>query len=159
MVLRPVAEEDARGLASVEAETLRLTGTRRTMTLEELKISYRSRGDHDDQLDLSIIERATQRWIGEVVLNDLDTANGSCGLRILLAAENDYGCRFTIRLVLAHAFDTFGFHLFEREVYDFNPRARRVEEKGWLRARGHQASGVALGRGVGRRASDGDAWR
>ena len=33
------------------------------------------------------------------------------------------------RLVLAHAFDTVGINRIELEVYDFNPRARRVYEK------------------------------
>lgn len=132
VALRPVTEEDARGLASVDAETLRLTGTHGTATFEELKRWYHSRADHDDRVDLSIIERATRRWIGEVVLNDLDAANNSCGFRILLAAENDYGRGFgseATRLVLAHAFDTVGLHRVELEVYDFNPRARRVYEK------------------------------
>lgn len=132
VTLRPVSEEDAKGLASVEAETLRLTGTHGTVTLEELKTWYRSRAGHVDRVDLSIIERATRRWIGEVVLNSLDAANGSCGFRILLAAEKDYGRGFgseATRLVLAHAFDTVGLHRVELEVYDFNPRARRVYEK------------------------------
>lgn len=66
VVVRPVSEEDARGLASVEAETRRLTGTHGSLTLEDAKVWYRSRADHDDRVDLSIIERATRRWIGEV---------------------------------------------------------------------------------------------
>jgi hypothetical protein len=44
-----------------------------------------------DRLDPAIIERATGRWAGEVVLNDLDADNLSCGFRILLAGPGYYG--------------------------------------------------------------------
>ena len=41
--------------------------------------------NHEDRLDLSIVERSTGEWTGEIVLNDLDVHNRSCGFRILLA--------------------------------------------------------------------------
>ncbi|HZZ97488.1 MAG TPA: GNAT family protein [Jatrophihabitantaceae bacterium] len=130
--LRPVHEADATGLASVHADTLRLTGTHRTFDLSELRSWYRTRADHDDRLDLAIIERATGEWVGEVVLNDLDVANRSCGFRILIATPDRFGRGFgteATRLVLGHAFDTVGLNRVELEVYDFNPRARHVYEK------------------------------
>jgi len=132
IALRPVTEADATALAATDAETLRLTGSNRTISSDELRAWYRTRVDHNDRLDLSIVEAATGRWIGEVVLNDLNPINRSCGFRILIASESDYDRHFgreATELVLAHAFDTVGLHRVELEVYQFNPRAKHVYEK------------------------------
>ena len=130
--LRPVREEDATGLAAIEPETLRLTGTHAMHGTGALRAWYRSRAEQEDRLDLSIIERSTEGWVGEVVLNDLDRVNRSCGFRILIAAVANYGRGFGTEatgLALAHAFNTVGLHRVELEVYSFNPRARHVYEK------------------------------
>jgi RimJ/RimL family protein N-acetyltransferase len=132
VVLRPVQTADAAGLAAIHAETFRLTGSHHTASLEELEGWYGSRAAHDDRLDLAIIERATGGWAGEVVLNDLEADNLSCGFRILLAGPEYFGRGLgteATRLVLAHAFETVGLHRIELEVYAFNPRARHVYEK------------------------------
>lgn len=130
--LRPVRVEDAPGLQAVSAETLRLTGTHRDFSLDELERWYATRADHDDRLDLSIIERADGTWAGEVVLMDLDTHNLSCSFRIHLGQVNSYGRGLgteATRLMLAHAFESAGLHRVSLEVFDFNPRARHVYEK------------------------------
>ncbi|MGC9665285.1 GNAT family N-acetyltransferase [Planosporangium sp. 12N6] len=132
VVLRPVGVEDAPGLAGLDAEALRLTGSHRTYRLEELERWYASRAEHADRLDLAIVERATGAWAGEIVLMDLDVHNRSCGFRILLAGAAFFGRGLgteATRLVLAHAFDTVGLHRIDLEVYAFNPRARHVYEK------------------------------
>lgn len=130
--LRPVRTEDAVGLAALDDETLRLTGTPRRAALEELEEWYATRAAHDDRLDLSIIERATGGWAGEVVLNDLRPDDASCGFRILLARPDLYdrglGTEATA-LVLEHAFSTVGIHRIELEVIAGNDRARHVYEK------------------------------
>ncbi len=130
VVLRPVRADDAEALIAVDDEVLRLTGTHAEHTVEQVRAWYGSRGDHDDRLDLAIVDRADGRWAGEVVLNELDADNRSCGFRILLTAGyrgRGLGTEAT-RLILAHAFDTVGLHRVELEVYDFNPRARHVYE-------------------------------
>lgn len=133
VVLRPVRRSDATGLASVDPETMRLTGSHpREHTLEDLERWYETRADHDDRLDLSIVDRAGGEWVGEVVLNELSPDNRSCNFRILIGRERDYGRGLgteAARLILAHAFETVGLHRVELEVYAFNPRARRVYEK------------------------------
>ncbi|MHB8312652.1 MAG: GNAT family N-acetyltransferase [Candidatus Dormibacteria bacterium] len=132
VVLRPVQIADAARLAELDDETLRLTGTHQTHSLEELEEWYRSRADQEDRLDLSVIEKTTGEWAGEVVLNDLNRDNRSCGFRILLAGPTYFGRGLgteATTLVLAHAFETAGLHRIELEVYAFNPRARHVYEK------------------------------
>ncbi|HEX9065878.1 MAG TPA: GNAT family protein [Streptosporangiaceae bacterium] len=134
VLLRPVQASDAAGLLAVDAETLRLTGSPQDtgFTLEKLEDWYATRAEHDDRLDLSIIERATGEWAGEVVLNELSQANESCGFRILLQGPRFYGRGLgteATRLVVDYAFTVAGVHRIELEVYDFNPRARHVYEK------------------------------
>ncbi|MBM7785597.1 GNAT family N-acetyltransferase [Tenggerimyces flavus] len=84
-----------------------------------------------DRLDLAIIETETGDFAGEIVLNDLSTANESCNLRLWLGAsfrDHGYGSE-AIRLVLAYAFDVVGLHRVELEVYAFNQRAIRTYER------------------------------
>lgn len=134
VTLRPVEVADAAGLLTLDPETLRLTGThgQNALTLAATEKWYATRAEHDDRIDLSIIERATGDWAGEVVLNDLDASNQSCSFRIALQGPRFYGRGLgteATRLILDHAFGTVGVHRIGLEVFDFNPRARHVYEK------------------------------
>jgi RimJ/RimL family protein N-acetyltransferase len=130
--LRPVREDDATAVARLDPQTLRLTGTHRIPDLDALRRWYASLGDPADRLDLAIVEPGDDTYAGEVVLNELDVDNRSCGFRILLAGPRYFGRGLgteAARLMLAHAFDTVGLNRVELEVYAFNPRARHVYEK------------------------------
>lgn len=61
VLLRPVETADAAGLLAIDPETARLTATRTDarFTLKDVEDWYATRAEHDDRLDLSIIERAT----------------------------------------------------------------------------------------------------
>ncbi|MBV9487913.1 MAG: GNAT family N-acetyltransferase [Frankiaceae bacterium] len=138
VVLRVAERGDAAELMGVDQETIRLTGSHGELRLEELERWYESRHEQADRIDWAIVERATGRWAGEVVLNDLDVANGSCAFRILLQGPSFYGRGLgteATRLAVDHAF-AVGLHRVELEVYDFNPRARRVYEKVGFRHEG-----------------------
>jgi RimJ/RimL family protein N-acetyltransferase len=103
-----------------------------TGDLVTLRPVHASRAQHDDRIDLSIIERATGEWAGEVVLNDLDPRNQSCGFRIAPQGPRFYGRGLgteATQLITDYAFDVVGLHRIELEVYAFNPRARHVYEK------------------------------
>jgi RimJ/RimL family protein N-acetyltransferase len=134
VVLRPVSVSDAQALAAsvLDPDVSRLTGTHTWHSLEELERWYASRAEHDDRLDLAIVERATGETVGEVVLNNLNIHNRSCGFRITLFSRRFFGRGLgteASRMVLAHAFETIGLHRIALEVYAFNPRARHVYEK------------------------------
>jgi RimJ/RimL family protein N-acetyltransferase len=137
VVLRPVGVDDAPGLAELLAdpEGRKLTGTHgsvRPGVEERARHWYGSRAERDDQLYLAITERSTGQFVGEIVLDDLDTDNRSCTFRIALVGPRAYNRGFgseAISLILAHAFETVGVHRVELEVHDFNPRARHVYER------------------------------
>lgn len=139
VVARPGVADDAEGFMEVDVQAMRLTGTHRRHSPEELRRWYGSRAEQTDRLDLAVVERATGEVAGEVVLNDLNPHNRSCGFRILLVAERFRGRGLgtdATRLVLGHAFRAVGLNRVELTVYDFNPRARHVYEKMGFRMEG-----------------------
>jgi RimJ/RimL family protein N-acetyltransferase len=133
VVLRPMTETDIPAVMAslADAEVMRFTGTHRRFTAAEVTATLRAWAGRDDRIDLAVVERATGRYAGEAVLNELDGDNQSCSFRIALTSDHTnrgLGTEAT-RLILGHAFDTVGVHRVELDVYSFNPRARRVYEK------------------------------
>jgi len=143
VVLRPVIADDAVDMLEVlaDGDVLRLTGSHGTLSpddLEPMREWYGSRSEHEDRLDLAVVDRSTGQYVGEVVLNELDANNNSCSFRIALGArgqDRGLGTEAT-RLVLRYAFERVGLHRISLEVYAFNPRARRVYEKVGFRPEG-----------------------
>ncbi|HEY0495108.1 MAG TPA: GNAT family protein [Kutzneria sp.] len=143
VVLRPVIADDAVDMLEVlaDGDVLRLTGSHGTLSpddVEPMRQWYGSRAGHDDRLDLAAVDRVTGRYVGEVVLNELDPNNNSCSFRIALGATGQnrgLGTEAT-RLVLGYAFERVGLHRISLEVYSFNSRARRVYEKVGFRPEG-----------------------
>ncbi|REH54467.1 RimJ/RimL family protein N-acetyltransferase [Kutzneria buriramensis] len=143
VLLRPVIADDAVDMLEVLADddVLRLTGSHGTLSpddLEPMRQWYGSRHEHEDRLDLAVVDRASGQYVGEVVLNELDVNNNSCSFRIALGARGQnrgLGTEAT-RLVLGYAFERIGLHRISLEVYAFNPRARRVYEKVGFRFEG-----------------------
>ncbi len=139
--LRPVGEQDLDELWMMlnDEEGGRLTGTHAEFTREVADAWYRTRGEKTDRLDLVVADREDDRCVGEVVLNDLDPDNLSCAFRISLVGPEVFGRGYgteATRLIVGHAFGTVGLHRIELEVFDHNPRARRVYEKVGFRVEG-----------------------
>ena len=132
-LLRPVNVDDVPGLCELLADPdgMRLTGTHQTFGADQARQWYSTRTDHDDRLDLAIVDRATGGYVGEVVLNELDPHNRSCGLRIGIGPRGrDRGLGTeAVRLIVRYAFESVLLHRIELEVYAFNPRARHVYER------------------------------
>jgi len=146
VVLRPMAAGDADAMYDVvtDADARRLTGTHRTFSREEIAAWTASRGDVDDRLDLVIVDRATGAVVGEVVINDWDGANLSCGFRIGIGpAGRDRGLGSeATRLVIDHVFASTDAERIELEVYAFNERAAHVYEQVGFRREGVRRSAL-----------------
>jgi RimJ/RimL family protein N-acetyltransferase len=133
VVLRPIVASDAADMHAslADAETMRLTGTSRTFTLEEVRAHCAGLEDRVDRVDLAIRAPDDDRWLGEVVLMDVDAANRSAAFRIALARERLAGRglgREAARRMLAWGFDELGLHRVSLEAYAFNARAIHVYE-------------------------------
>jgi RimJ/RimL family protein N-acetyltransferase len=133
VILRPVLAEDAAAMfASMDdAEGMRLTGTHATFTFTQLEQWTASRQDTDDRLDLSIIDRETGEWAGELAINDWDPDNHSCNFRIAIgpAGRNRGLGSEAIRLIVDYVFEHLPINRIGLDVFDFNPRAIHVYER------------------------------
>ena len=141
LTLRPFREGDAAlVVACFDVDAFRLTGSVHSTAEAEAAVAaglddrtrewYATRNAQTDRLDLAIDDESG-RLVGEVVLNDVDDGNHSCGFRIAIGPhgrDRGLGTAAT-RLVLAHAFASLGLHRVELEYYAFNPRAGRAYEK------------------------------
>jgi RimJ/RimL family protein N-acetyltransferase len=92
---------------------------------------YRTRNQQPDRLDLAVADKASGQCVGEVVLNDWNDANRSCGFRTVIGpGGRDRGLGTeSVRMIVGYGFETLGLHRIELQVYAFNPRARRVYDK------------------------------
>lgn len=143
VTLRPVAPEDLPVLADIlrDPEVRRLTGSVHSTAAAEagdtegddarLRQWYSTRNEQTDRLDLMIVDNATSQTVGEVVLNDWDRGNRSCGFRTLVgpAGRNRGLGSEALRLLVDYAFTHLPLHRIELEVFAFNPRAQRVYGK------------------------------
>ena len=139
VTLRPVDLADVPALLSLMAdpEVGRLTGSvhhstgdvPELWTPEELTAIYGNWMTADDRIVWVILENATDKIVGEAVLNHLDQENLSCGFRIWISGATNRGLGTeAVRLSMGHAFGS-GLHRVELDVYAFNTRARHIYQK------------------------------
>jgi RimJ/RimL family protein N-acetyltransferase len=105
VVLRPIAAElDAPALREMlqDPEALKLTGSMHGPDeMPEWDVAaearfwdwYSTRNQQADRLDLAVVDKATGEAVGEVVLNDWNAGNRSCGFRIILGPRGRDGSR------------------------------------------------------------------
>lgn len=143
VVLRPLEAADAGYMWAdiADPESMRLTGTHDSFTREQIEQWCATRAQQDDRLDLAVIDRVSGAWAGEVVINDWDAENRSCGFRIALGPggrNRGLGAEAT-RLIVDYVFDVIDdppVHRVSLEVFDFNPRAQAVYDKAGFRREG-----------------------
>lgn len=141
VTLRPFHEGDTEVMAQIlsDPEVRRLTGSVGS-TAEAQRVEpaddrllgwYSTRNEQVDRLDLGIEDAATGRLVGEVVLNEVDLDTLTCNLRVLIGPEGrDRGLGTeAVGLATAYGIERLGLRRITLEVFDFNPRGRRVYEK------------------------------
>lgn len=129
VVMASLGDQDAR----------RMTGTHAEFTRPQVLTFLTGLPGRSDRADYAITDPQDGRYLGEVVLNDLDTDNRSMNYRISLAAHDVRGRGFGTeagRAVVDWAFDTVGVHRISLDVFDFNPGALRSYEKIGFRREG-----------------------
>ena len=141
VTLRPFRPDDVEVMARVlsDPEVRRLTGSvestaeaeRAEPVDDRLRDWYGSRNDQPDRLDLAVDDAATGRLVGEVVLNEVDVDALTCNLRVLVGPEGrDRGLGTeAVSMATAYGIEVLGLRRITLEVFEFNPRGRRVYEK------------------------------
>jgi RimJ/RimL family protein N-acetyltransferase len=143
VILRPMVASDADDVWADlhDAEGIRMTGTHATFGRDQIDSWCATRGGKADRLDLAVIDRESGVWAGEVVVNDWDGDNRSCGFRISLGpAGRGRGLgREAMTLIVDHVFDVIDDPPVNRmalEVYEFNKPAMAVYDKVGFRREG-----------------------
>lgn len=114
-----------------DPEIRRYTHTHAEFTRDGIERHLRELPHRADRADWAITGDEG-RYLGEVVLQDLDEPNLTMAFRIALAGPHAFGHGYgtaATRLVLDFAFDVVGLHRVELDVVAYNARARRVYEK------------------------------
>lgn len=110
----------------------RLTATTRTFSRDELQVWLTSRRTMTDRCDWAVIDRESEEFVGEIVLNEFAENTNSMNLRIALAGERWFGQGFgtdAIITVLTYAFDKLELSKITLEVLVDNERAQRAYAK------------------------------
>jgi RimJ/RimL family protein N-acetyltransferase len=141
VTLRPFRDGDAEAMAAIlsDPDVRRLTGSVATTAEAEqpeqhddrLVRWYATRNEQSDRLDLAVEDAVSGRLVGEVVLNEVDPDALTCNLRALIGpVGRDRGLGTeAVRLATAYGIERLGLRRITLEVFEFNPRARRVYEK------------------------------
>lgn len=143
VLLRPMVAADAADVWADlgDAVATRLTGTHGSFERPQIERWCTTRAEQTDRLDLAVIDRATGDWAGEVVINEWDADNRSCGFRIALGPggrDRGLGTEAT-RLIVDYIFDRIDDPPVNRvslEVFDFNLRALAVYDEVGFRREG-----------------------
>lgn len=125
-------EEYWDSLNNSSVESMIFTGTQqifnRTDTVAYLEDICRDRS----RMDLLIFSKESNKFIGEVVINDIYRNNRTANFRIAINKKEDfskgYGSEASI-LALNYAFGMLNLHRVELEVFSFNERAIHLYEK------------------------------
>ncbi|MFI1517594.1 GNAT family N-acetyltransferase [Kitasatospora cineracea] len=149
VLLRPVRPEEDLPMLRVminDPDVLRYTSSSYTPVAPEWDEAmerrvvewYTTRNEQPDRLDLIVVDRATGRGVGEVVLNEWDEPNRACNLRIAIGPDGrDRGLGTeAVRLLTDHALRALGLNRVSLSVYAFNARGQRAYEKAGFKVEG-----------------------
>lgn len=133
IILRSFIEEDLLYLKEIltDKELIKFTGSNDILNLEFVYEWYRTRNNQRDRLDLAIVDKQTNRIVGEVVLNQYNPEDHSMNYRILIGKDGrdrGFGTEAT-HLFCAYVFKQTDLKELTLSVFDFNPRAKHVYEK------------------------------
>lgn len=131
--LRPLSLEDTETYFHqlYDSQVRMLTGTKKAFTKEQIH-SYIEGKSHDPSSVLLLIAlKESDEIIGDIALQDIDTTNRSCNIRLAID-QNHQGKGFgseALPLMLDYGFGVLNLHRIELEVYAYNDRAIHVYEK------------------------------
>lgn len=152
LVLRPVAPQDVDAMWEIvtDPEARRMAGTARDWSREDVARWIAGVRAADERIDLAVTANGSDEYLGEIVLDAIDTTAGSANLRLTMRPAyrgRGYGTE-AILLVLGMAFGGLGLHRVGALVPAINARAHSLYENLGFRVEGRL-------RDVFR---DGDGW-
>ncbi|MFI9786634.1 GNAT family N-acetyltransferase [Kitasatospora sp. NPDC051984] len=110
VLLRPARPQEDLSALRTTLDAPKAPERARATERRTVKWWHRSRNRQADRLDLIVVDRSTDRGVGEIVLDQWDEPNNSCTLRIAIAPDGrDRGFETeALRLLTDHAFRVLG---------------------------------------------------
>ena len=141
--LRPARREEGdayfrAGFDPMDPEVVRLTGSQKNFTREEVLGFFLACFDDPDRRDFLLLDPAG-KIIGESTINEIDWELRSANFRIGIfrpAARGKGIGSWMVEVTRDFAFEALKLHRLELDVFSFNPRARRVYEKAGFKVEG-----------------------
>lgn len=113
-------------------ESIVFTGTQQVFNKSDIATYLEDISTDKSRIDFLIFDKATNKIVGEVVINDIYRNNRNANMRILINRKEyfnkGYGSEALI-LSLNYGFGMLNLHRIELEVFLFNERAIHVYEK------------------------------
>jgi len=122
----------------------RLTGTTQVFTRKQIDDWCATIASVEGRIDLAVTTTASDEYLGEIVLNEIDEVVRSANLRLAMRPGyrgRGYGTE-AIQLILGLAFDGLALHRVELDVLSINARAKSLYDAHMRRTR---ASGDGCG--------------
>lgn len=130
-------EEIAKNLMNTSYQTKVLTSTPVVFTKSGIKNFIENAIKDSSRVDFMIYSVATDEMLGDMALNEIDTRNRSCNIRIAIDSSSNYGKGYgqeAMKIALNYGFGMLNIHKVELSVLPSNERAIRVYEKlGFIR--------------------------
>jgi RimJ/RimL family protein N-acetyltransferase len=115
----------------LDPEVVKLTGSEPGYDKQEAWDWYTTRNEQVDRLDLAIVDKSTNKLVGEVVANLYNKESHSMNFRILIGPRGrnrGLGTEAT-QLIIDYLFQHKSLAFLTLSVFAFNPRAMSVYEK------------------------------
>lgn len=151
-ILRPARREEGdayfrAGFDPMDPEVVRLTGSQKDFTREEVLGFFLACFDDPDRRDFLLLDPAG-KIIGESTINEIDWEARNANFRIAIFRPEYCGQgigSWAVRTTRDFAFETLKLHRLELDVFSFNPRAIRAYEKAGFRREGVRRDAVRDG--------------
>jgi len=152
LALRPIGPQDAEPMWEVvtDPEARRMAGIARVYTRDDVAEWTAKVAGMDGRIDLAVTMQGSDEYLGEIVLDEIDTHLGSANLRLTMRPAyrgRGYGTE-AILLVLGMAFGGLGLHRVGAVVPAINARAHSLHENIGFRVEGRLRDAFR----------DGDGW-
>lgn len=129
---KEVCEDYFMAIDNTSVETDIFTGTTHRFVKSQIEAYIANNESDFSRIDLLIYAKETDKLVGEVVINDIDSHARIGSLRVAIFDYLDFNKGYGsegIILTLGYGFGMLNLHRIELEVFDYNERGLHVYEK------------------------------
>ena len=112
-----------------DIEVQKLISHNRTTCTFESEIEWIKKKIDKNELIFSMIEKATNEFIGNIEIMDIEDNIGELGIAITSKKQDNHFGQEAIKRIIDYSFEELKLNGLELNVFNFNPRAIKCYEK------------------------------